>query len=135
MSFDAYHQWLGIPSHEQPPNYYRLLGIQLFESDPTFIENAAKRQYVHVQSFLMGAMTNLAKKILNEVSTAQICLLDPEKKAEYDQSLGSLTVSRQSPSPPPVAPMTLDAPPMLLSIEISAPPSIRIRNASFRVRY
>ena len=32
-SFDPYHRWLGIPPREQPPNHYRLLGIDLFEAD------------------------------------------------------------------------------------------------------
>ena len=29
--FDPYHQWLGIAPSDQPPNHYRLLGLQLFE--------------------------------------------------------------------------------------------------------
>ena len=33
-SFDAYHRWLGIPSKDQPPNHYRLLTLEPFESDP-----------------------------------------------------------------------------------------------------
>ena len=33
-TFDAYHEWLGIPPKDQPPNHYRLLGIELFESQP-----------------------------------------------------------------------------------------------------
>ncbi len=40
-AFDPYHQWLGIPPHEQPPHFYRLLGLQRFESDPIVIGNAA----------------------------------------------------------------------------------------------
>lgn len=27
--FDPYHQWLGIPPKDQPPNHYRLLGVSL----------------------------------------------------------------------------------------------------------
>ena len=40
-SIDPYYRWLGIPTGEQPPNHYRLLGIQLFEKDPDVMENAA----------------------------------------------------------------------------------------------
>src|SRR5688572_1794287 len=29
--FDAYYTWLGIPPAEQPPHFYRLLGVQPFE--------------------------------------------------------------------------------------------------------
>ena len=31
--FDPDHKWLGIPPKDQPPNHYRLLGLDLFESD------------------------------------------------------------------------------------------------------
>jgi hypothetical protein len=31
--FDAYHRCLGIPPKDQPPNHYRLLGLELFESE------------------------------------------------------------------------------------------------------
>ena len=39
--FDAYHRWLGIPPAEQPPNYYRLLGLQAFEHDRDVIDGVA----------------------------------------------------------------------------------------------
>ena len=42
--FDPYHKWLGIPPKDQPPNYYRLLAINLFESDAEVIDTAANRQ-------------------------------------------------------------------------------------------
>ncbi|MCH8046291.1 MAG: hypothetical protein IID44_21495, partial [Planctomycetes bacterium] len=42
--FDPYHSWLGIPPRHQPPNHYRLLGVQAFESDVEVIANAADRQ-------------------------------------------------------------------------------------------
>ena len=44
--FDPYHVWLGIPSHEQSANRYRLLGITLFESDSDVIENAAEQRMI-----------------------------------------------------------------------------------------
>ncbi len=39
--FDPYHEWLGILPQEQPPNYYRLLGVAPFEADPDVIRAAA----------------------------------------------------------------------------------------------
>ena len=41
-TFDPYHQWLGIPAAEQPPNHYRLLGVPLLESDLDVIEVAGR---------------------------------------------------------------------------------------------
>jgi len=116
-SFDPYRKWLGIPPEEQPPNHYRLLGIGLFESDPDVISNAADRQMAHVRSFQTGRHAELSQKILNELSAARLCLLDPKRKAAYDAKLraqlsaaGTLpgTVSGAVPgvvpAPPPAAP-------------------------------
>jgi formylglycine-generating enzyme required for sulfatase activity len=86
-AFDPYHVWLGIPPEEQPPNHYRLLGINLFEGDPEVIDNAADRQMVHLRSFQLSKYADLSQTLLNEVAAAKVCLLRPEKKAAYDQQL------------------------------------------------
>lgn len=85
--FDPYHRWLGIPAHEQPANHYRLLGINVFESDPNVIEAAADRQMGHLRSYQASQHSALSQELLNEVAAARVCLLDPTRKAEYDQSL------------------------------------------------
>ena len=54
MSFDPYLNWLGIPPHEQPPNFYRLLGVVLFESGREVIEQAADRQSLRVGAYQSG---------------------------------------------------------------------------------
>jgi len=51
---DPYYLWLGIPPDEQAANYYRLLGIRLFENNPEVIENAADRQMAHLRNFQLG---------------------------------------------------------------------------------
>jgi hypothetical protein len=85
--FDPYHVWLGIPPGERPVNHYRLLAIELFESNPEVIENAADQRTVHLRSFQIGKHGELSQKLLNEVATAKVCLLRPEKKAAYDEQL------------------------------------------------
>ncbi|HEY2410981.1 MAG TPA: hypothetical protein VGI40_01985 [Pirellulaceae bacterium] len=89
--FDPYYTWLGIPPSEQPANHYRLLGIQLFESNVNVIENAADRQMKHLQSFKIGAKAALSQRLLTEVSAARVQLLDPARKAIYDAGLRSRT--------------------------------------------
>jgi formylglycine-generating enzyme required for sulfatase activity len=84
---DAYHEWLGIPPGEQPPNHYRLLGVPLFEENPKVIENAADRQMAHLRTFQGGSRSLLSQQLLNEVSAARVCLLNPDKKAAYDAEL------------------------------------------------
>ena len=86
-TFDPYHVWLGIAPAEQPANHCRLLGINLFESDPEVIDNAADRQMVHLRSFQLGKHADLSQRLLNEVAAAKVCLLRPEKKAAYDEQL------------------------------------------------
>ena len=41
--FNSYQIWLSTPPSEQPADYYRLLGLPLFESDPDVIRSAARR--------------------------------------------------------------------------------------------
>jgi hypothetical protein len=86
-AFDPYHKWLGIPPEDQPPNCYRLLAINLFESDSDVIDAAADQRMVHLRTFQGGENSALCQRILNEVSAARICLLSADKKAEYDQDL------------------------------------------------
>lgn len=85
--FDPYYKWLGIPPAEQPPNHYRLLGLQLFEADPDVIANATDRQMAHIRTFQTGRHAAQSQQILNEFAAAKVCLLRPEKKAEYDRAL------------------------------------------------
>jgi hypothetical protein len=43
-AFDPYYAWLSIPPKDQPPHYYRLLGLELFEPNPDVIERVVDRQ-------------------------------------------------------------------------------------------
>jgi len=87
VSFDPYHRWLGIPAVEQPADHYRLLGIARFESDADVIEQGADRQMTHVRSHQAGRHAEDAAKLLNEISAARVCLLDPDTKRQYDDGL------------------------------------------------
>ncbi len=86
-AFDPYYVWLGIPPHEQPPNHYRLLGIACFEDDPEVIEQAAERQLAFLRQQRTTPYRDLAERLEKEVQAARRVLLDPNKKAAYDQSL------------------------------------------------
>jgi hypothetical protein len=108
---DPYYLWLGIPPDEQAANYYRLLGIRLFENNPEVIENAADRQMAHLRSFQLGQYADLSQTLLNEVAAAKVCLVQPQKKAAYDQKLrrriavdmGETAEPAAAVTPPPVA--------------------------------
>ncbi|MDA1049566.1 MAG: malectin domain-containing carbohydrate-binding protein [Planctomycetota bacterium] len=85
--FDLYHKWLGIPPHEQPANYYRLLGLELFESDLDAIECAADRLIKYVRDVATVEQRQPAREILDELSAAKRCLLNVEQKQAYDAGL------------------------------------------------
>ncbi|MGO8749327.1 MAG: hypothetical protein ACLQNE_25480 [Thermoguttaceae bacterium] len=85
--FDPYYAWLAIPPKDQPPNYYRLLGVELFESTAKVIQTAAEQRTVYLRTFQIGKHSAESQKLLGEVATAKICLLNTEKKAAYDQRL------------------------------------------------
>lgn len=86
-TFDPYHKWLGISPKDQPPNYYRLLGLDLFESDSDVIDAAANRQMSYLQQRSHGTHAELSQRLLTELASARICLLNPMKKAAYDAKL------------------------------------------------
>ncbi|MCX7427420.1 MAG: hypothetical protein NTW96_17540 [Planctomycetia bacterium] len=103
---DTYHQWLGIPPGEQPPNAYRLLGVRLFEADLGVIRTAADRQMLHLRTYQLGEYSDLSQRLLNEVASARARLLDPKRKAEYDRRLSSqLQAATPAPAEPPSDPM------------------------------
>jgi hypothetical protein len=104
-TFDPYYIWLGIPPEDQPPHHYRLLGIELFESNLEVIEAAANRQMAYMQEVSAGEdHIDEAQKILGELSRARVCLLKHEKKAAYDAELrDSFDALAPAPEPPATA--------------------------------
>ena len=109
-TFDPYHKWLGIAPKDQPPTHYRLLGIDLFESDPDVIATAADQRMAHVKGFQAGQNAALSQRILNELAVAKVCLLNAEKKAEYDETLRKSQkpslYQPLPPAPPPAPPQS-----------------------------
>jgi hypothetical protein len=85
--FDPYYEWLAIPPAEQPPDLYRLLGVQKYESDPQVIENAADRQMLFLRQFQSSPRWPYAEALLNTVARARVELLQPARKQAYDRSL------------------------------------------------
>jgi len=103
-TFDPYHKWLGIPPAEQPPNHYRLLAINPFESDPDVIEAAADQRMVHLRSLQTGQHAEFTQRLLNQISAAKVCLLRADKKKEYDDQLRAKLIKAAPPPAPPATP-------------------------------
>jgi len=90
---DPYYEWLGIPPKDQPPNHYRLLGLELFEENRNVIDAAANRQMSFIKEYQAGADSALSQKLLNQLSAARICLLSPATKTAYDCGQGHCRVA------------------------------------------
>ena len=136
-AFDAYHRWLGISPKDQPPNHYRLLGIDVFEPDSDVIANAADKQMAHIRSFQAGEHSGLSQRILNEIAAARVCLLNPNKKAAYDERLrGQIAVTASEPEQGGVpdrsqiglAPAALQLPPVAKEPRQSSGTRLRFRH-------
>ena len=89
--FDPYHKWLNIPPSEQPPNHYRLLGVEPLASDGDAVGRAAGRLISYLQARAKGKNGAHAERLLEDVIAARACLLDPASKAEYDAGLRDTT--------------------------------------------
>ncbi|MEN6449922.1 MAG: hypothetical protein ABFC96_05460 [Thermoguttaceae bacterium] len=99
-TFDPYYKWLAIPPSEQPPNYYRLLGVSLFESDFEAIANAADARLGHVRTF-QGSRAETCQRLLNEIAEAKACLLNVTRKSNYDRQLRETLEKVKQPAMPP----------------------------------
>ena len=106
-AFDPYYQWLGIPPKDQPADHYRLLGVERFEQNLDAIDNAAERQAMLLRTIQTPQHADFAQKLLNEVTAAKVCLLQPAKKAVYDHKLREQLASREK---APVSPHAEGAP-------------------------
>lgn len=88
MAIDVYKDWLGIPEGERPPHHYDLLRLVKFEDDEEKIRTYYKKLNAHVRKYASGKYSNESQELLNELAKAMLCLTDPERKREYDESLG-----------------------------------------------
>ena len=117
-SFDPYLKWLGIRSGGRKVNHYRLLGLELFESDADVIANAAERHIKHVESFVEEHPTE-AHQVIGELYAARDCLLSPEKKIQYDQRLGKKLNGNQQEQAPVIKTTNEDSPPDFAGINVT----------------
>ncbi|MCA8996622.1 MAG: general secretion pathway protein GspE [Planctomycetaceae bacterium] len=85
---DFYKEWLGIPEGERPPNHYELLRCVRFEDDPDKIRAHYKKLNGHVRKYATGQYSVQSQELLNELAKAMLCLTDPNRKRDYDESLG-----------------------------------------------
>ncbi|ADB16948.1 Glycosyl hydrolase family 98 putative carbohydrate binding module [Pirellula staleyi DSM 6068] len=126
-NFDPYYQWLGIAPDEQPANYYRLLGVRLFESEPSVIQNAADSRMIHLRTFQNGPHSRQSQQLLSEIAIASQCLLVPAQKLAYDQQL---RLQLNPPQMQPQVQQVLRPIPVQLQLPQQLPPPIPVQPAA-----
>ncbi|TWT57655.1 bacteriophage N4 adsorption protein B [Thalassoglobus neptunius] len=85
---DVYKEWLGIPEGARPPDHYELLRVAQFEDDTDKIRAHYKKLNAHVRKYATGQYSVQSQELLNELAKAMLCLTDPGRKRDYDESLG-----------------------------------------------
>ena len=88
MALDVYKDWLGIPDGPRPPDHYTLLRLVQFEDSADKIRANYKKLNGHVRKYATGQYSVVSQELLNELAKAMLCLTDPERKREYDESQG-----------------------------------------------
>jgi len=85
---DFYKEWLGIPEGPRPPDHYELLRLKQFDDDTAKVRANYKKLNTHVRKYATGQYSVQSQELLNEIAKAMLCLTDPERKRDYDESLG-----------------------------------------------
>jgi len=90
MAVDYYTQWLGVPSGTRPPDYYTLLGVDVFCADQDAIEKATRKQLTRLDEFALYPdrdTRDAVQDMMNEVARARVDLVNPNRRLTYDQKL------------------------------------------------
>ncbi|WP_339731219.1 SUMF1/EgtB/PvdO family nonheme iron enzyme [uncultured Gimesia sp.] len=155
--FDPYQRWLGIPPQDQPPHFYRLLGLELFEENPEVIKAAADNATAFIQQNAFGEELQQSQRLLKDIKKVAAYLLSPPHKAKYDTKLkAKLGIalpetsssetdtqhikSKQSPKPTPSTPSTplstiqTESPSVISSLEQPQQVS-KLKLAGFEISY
>ena len=88
----VYQSMLGIPAEKLPesgpPDHYELLRLPRFEDDGAKIDAHYKKLNAHVRTYASGDLGTASQQVMNELAKAMLCLTDPERKRDYDESMG-----------------------------------------------
>lgn len=85
--FSPYQTWLGLRESLSRPNHFELLGLDESEDDTKTISAAADRAASRVRRCRPGEHTAVWAAVLDQIAEAKLCLIDPEKRAQYRTTL------------------------------------------------
>lgn len=110
--FDPYREWLEIDGGPAATDFYRVFGLPAFTADPQVIAAAANLTIHRVQQLPPGRHAAVQRRLVQELSQARRCLLDPAARARYDEALRGKRASTSRPIAEaiPVAPVEQSVP-------------------------
>jgi hypothetical protein len=117
--FDPWSAWLGIAEAAEPPDHYRLLGLEPFEHRAEAISAAADERMAMVRRHQTGPRAALSQQVLNRLAAAKQCLLNAATRDAYDAALRGALAARESAAKSASRPTVIDAPP---SFDFASPP-------------
>ena len=103
---------VGTRRDVEAPNFYQLVGLELFEDGPHAVDDRGGPGPGTRAQFSARSAGSRLGRLLDELAAAKSCFRDPVRKAAYDDRLrqaGSLVPTSESPGSPSlhVAPINL----------------------------
>lgn len=86
-AFCPYREWLNLPEMGQSPSLYQILGLPNRETDLSLIAGSAERAIAQIRAIRPGAQAEQWAELLDRLFEAREVLLNPTRKADYDQTL------------------------------------------------
>jgi len=90
MAVDFYTKWLDVPSGPRPPDYYTLLGVEVFCDDLDAIEAATRQRLTRLDDFALHPdrqTRQVVQDMMNQVARARVDLVNPDRRPDYDRRL------------------------------------------------
>jgi len=128
MAVDFYTKWLDVLPGPRPPDYYTLLGVEVFCRDLDAIEQATRRQLTRLDDFALHPdrkTRDAVQNMMNEVARARVDLVNPQRRLDYDRQLAARLGAGAAAEPAPaVEAETPPAPPPQIQapVEPELPP-------------
>lgn len=91
--FNPYHEWLGLDQSLTAPNYFQLLGVDPDEEDAERLAAAASEALARVRRHRPGSHAKQWADLLDEITAAKVCLIDPRARRVYLRQLQSATAA------------------------------------------
>ncbi|MDP7018627.1 MAG: hypothetical protein QGG36_22705 [Pirellulaceae bacterium] len=89
MTFNPYHEWLGLDASITQPSCYQLVGVEDFCADEEQLRMAVDRAAATVRSQRPGEHAQQWAQLLDEITAAKATLTDAAARASYDEKLRS----------------------------------------------